>query len=686
MILRSVKLENIRSYVNETIEFPEGSVLLAGDIGSGKSSILQAIEFALFGIKREMPGSSLLRHGKSKGSVELRFSLNGREILIKRNLKRAKQGIGQESGYIVIDGLKKEGTATELKTVVFELLGYPKSLVSKSKDLIYRYTVYTPQEEMKAILTDDKESRLDTLRRVFSIDKYKRIKENSVILTRALKEEIKRKEGLVEDLEEKKKEKQEKTREKKELNGILGELLPGLKLKKESLDKTKEGLKKIEKEIEELRDIKNELRINDNELQHKVEQRERNRKKFAQLEKEIEELNQDESIKLTVKIEDVKAKIAETQKAIELAEGKNQEAQFRINEIQIKHSHSEEVKEKILSLNVCPTCRQEVSETHKHDIISAEDKRISELKKSMVVHEESSKASHEKLQKLKKELDELKATEKSVDLIRFKLKSLNEKISLSESLVKEQEEIKQAIGKINASKIRLNEKLKDFESLEQGYDALKKEFEQLQKEAHSIELEKVSVEKEIEGIDKSLLRLNGEIEKKTKEKEKIKGLAETENWLNDFFINLVSLMEKQVMLKLHSEFNELFQNWFNILIEDETIAARLDDEFTPVIEQNGYETEMENLSGGERTSLALAYRLSLNKVINDFIETIKTKDIIILDEPTDGFSTEQLDKVRDVLEQLNITQVIIVSHETKIESFVENIVRIQKEEHVSRAV
>ena len=112
----------------------------------------------------------------------------------------------------------------------------------------------------------------------------------------------------------------------------------------------------------------------------------------------------------------------------------------------------------------------------------------------------------------------------------------------------------------------------------------------------------------------------------------------------------------------------------------------MDEEFTPIIEQNGYETSFENLSGGERTSVALSYRLALNKVINDIVSGIKTKDIIILDEPTDGFSSEQLDKVRDVLEQLNMKQVIIVSHESKIESFVDNVIRVGKQENISSII
>jgi len=65
---------------------------------------------------------------------------------------------------------------------------------------------------------------------------------------------------------------------------------------------------------------------------------------------------------------------------------------------------------------------------------------------------------------------------------------------------------------------------------------------------------------------------------------------------------------------------------------------------------------------------------------------IKTKDIIILDEPTDGFSSEQLDKVREVIDQLKMSQVIIVSHDHKVESFVENIIRVEKRGHVSSVV
>jgi len=207
MLLKSIKLNNIRSYVDQKIDFPTGSLLLSGDIGSGKSTILLGIEFALFGSKpSELPAASLLRHGKKEGSVELNFELEGKDILIKRNLKRSKNAIKQETGYIITNGIKKELSPIEMKSQIFEILGYPKDLVSKGKDLIYRYTVYTPQEEMKRILMEDKDARLNTLRKVFNIDKYKKIRENTSIFVRGVKEKKKEFEGFILDLEEKKKE------------------------------------------------------------------------------------------------------------------------------------------------------------------------------------------------------------------------------------------------------------------------------------------------------------------------------------------------------------------------------------------------------------------------------------------------------------------------------------------------
>ena len=66
MIIKKITLKNIRSYENQVIDFPDGSTLLSGDIGSGKTSILLGIEFALFGLQPGQRGILFLKTVKRK--------------------------------------------------------------------------------------------------------------------------------------------------------------------------------------------------------------------------------------------------------------------------------------------------------------------------------------------------------------------------------------------------------------------------------------------------------------------------------------------------------------------------------------------------------------------------------------------------------------------------------------------
>jgi exonuclease SbcC len=174
-----------------------------------------------------------------------------------------------------------------------------------------------------------------------------------------------------------------------------------------------------------------------------------------------------------------------------------------------------------------------------------------------------------------------------------------------------------------------------------------------------------------------------EIEKKEDIKKKTEKIRKLEYWISEKFMEIILFTEKQVMLTLKEEFSKLFSKWFSILVS-ESLSAKLDDDFSPVVEQQDYELDYAFLSGGERTAIALAYRLSLNQVINSLLSHIKTRNLVILDEPTEGFSTQQLDKMREVLSQLNVEQLILVSHEQKIEGFVDNIIRLTKDAGITK--
>ncbi|MGM5484850.1 MAG: AAA family ATPase [Nanobdellota archaeon] len=801
MIINSVELSNIRSYRSEKIKFPKGSVLLSGDIGSGKSTILLAVEFALFGVKRgEFSGSSLLRNGEKEGHVQVELSIEGREVVIKRSLKRARGTVKQDNGFIVVDGVKTELTPLELKARVFSLLGYPKELLSKSKDSIFRFTVYTPQEDMKRILMDSPESRLDTLRRIFNIDKYKTIRENISVYLRELKNRKAGLEGKIADLADKKKELSEKKEEHKAIEERMKPVKQALKALEEEIEEFKKAVEDYEKKAEEQNKLKNKLSVLDNRLKDKAKAIEDNNRKKEELRKKVEGLEKEkaelsykrmehdedklereieqekkrqndvltrekvlkekissvsekissmkEEIKEDIDSEISKIKFPEIKKQevkdkLSSAEKEQERLKARLNRLEAEISRERETKEKVSSMDECPMCLQKVGEDHKDHISNEADEKLNKLlsekeainkKLSSLNLDQIKKALEEEEKKersyyeLKARLDSLKEKKKEQEQKRSSLsayeqekKKFEEELSslpgidgkklseMRELLAKVKEEnrkklklesiesgikdrkqqiksiedeiasLKKDIGSINRKKqeIRLDP------HVEEELERRKKQLEHLREKENSFNMSLSSFEKEKESLGKWMDSINEDIKRKEESKRKISRLEMLRKWLDEYFITLMTNIERNVMARIHTEFDELFERWLSFLIEGD-LTAVLDEDFTPRITQNGFDIDFGDLSGGERQSISLAYRLSLNKVLNDLIEQIKTKDIIILDEPTDGFSSEQLDKIRDILSELTVKQVIMVSHEPKVESFVGNVIRVEKEGHVSR--
>lgn len=716
-----MELRNIRSYEKENVEFPEGSVLLSGDVGSGKSTLLLAIEFALFGIKRgELSGEALLKRGKKKGTVKLDFTLDGKDVTIERNLKRVSSGVRQESGYITIDGLKREGTALELKATVLELLGYPQELVQKQKSFLYRYTVYTPQEQMKEIIKADREKRLDTLRKVFGVNKYKIIRENieeflkSVrrkkrdleIVFRDLdkkKEELnneqenlneikellkklkEQEDEIQEELEKWKKEKKEKEEEIKLYNKYdkaLAEANSSNEQIKKQIDSIVDEMEKKEREIRELEKLETPTELSDEEMKNLISAFDQKKEGFLKDPHGIDK----ETDALLIQKEDLENKIEA-----------NKSERTQVNTR--KEALNESIQKLIEAGNICPVCGKELEEEHRQ-------KKIEDYKQDISKKEQKEKRLKSELEALKNDLkevegnieenrtqciNEIMSEAKKLEEKRDDLRKYHEKMKEKQRLdgeIKEQKKKKKDLQENLdgvEDKIRdLTQKLEKLEGVQEQKEQIEGQIEDISEQLTEVQ-KKIAEEQTRKGLIKNRLEeLNEDIEKMERDKKFEKKLGEYESWFEEYLMELAGTIERHFMLELRHKFDPLFRNWFYLLIEDESLSVRIDDEFAPIIEQDGYQAEYENLSGGESAAVALAYRLALNKVINTLVEEIKSNDIIILDEPTDGFSNDQLDKIRDIIAELNIPQTIIVSHEPKVESYVDNIISVYKEGGLSR--
>ncbi|RME55319.1 hypothetical protein D6777_00925 [Candidatus Woesearchaeota archaeon] len=681
MKLKKIILKNIRSYVDSIIEFPTGKVLLSGNIGSGKTTVLLAIEFALFGLMRSgLTGQSLLRNGCDKGSVTLFFSIDNKDIEIFRSLKRSKSSVTQDSGYISINGTKTVGTAIELKQKVIELLNYPTEYLTKSNSLIYRYTVYTPQESMKAILLGNQEDRLEALRKVFGIDKYKRIQQNSKVIISKIKEKKSELSGKIFNLNE-------KIMQREEINNKIISLSEQIKNETVFLNNFKKEVDELNLKIKEFElikqkndSIKNKLSLLNSQLADKIKLKTKFTEESTQLQTSIEALKKenlslpptsinDEILKLNTQIKSLEDDLLTTQNTIQ--------------ELKTKKTVSLELINHLSSLENCPTCLQRVSPEHKSSINLKEQQKVKDYNSNLESLEKEHKLKKSTLEELKQMVKSKEKELTQYEVIKYKLNSLKEKESKFEELNNNLISIKKEIGSIN---LKINEHYSELNASsydENEYNKLKLKFELKSKDLKSKEISLAQLNTSLASLKDQKLRLDKDISELLAIKSKLEHLDKVMHWLSEDFLNMLQTMEKNIMLKVHSDFSMLFEKWFSILIDNDILSVTLDETFSPLIEQNGFNIDYEYLSGGEKTAAALAYRLALNQIINNLMSDINTRDLVILDEPTDGFSSEQLDRVRDLFNELELTQLIIVSHEPKIESFVDNTIRFEKKEHIT---
>jgi len=679
MLIKKLLIENIRSYEKQEIVFPTGAILLSGDIGSGKTTILLAIEFALFGLEPGQKGTSLLRNGTDEARVVIEFDLEGKEITIERTLCRGKKSITQDYCSITIDNEKFEGSVTEIKNKVLSLLNYPQEFAKKT-NLLYKFTVYTPQEEMKQIILEPGDIRLNTLRHVFGIDKYKRIEENTNLLSSKLREKIRINEGMIFSLD-----KDKENLQKKKNDLILmkdNQKIAAIEYEKAIEFRTlkEQDIKDIQQKIEEKRALENEKSKSDILIHEKDQQVKTLENVIKGLKLQIEEskkisFNEDEYKALDERINFQQKKEDEMQKEYIQIIG-------RINSEMSRKREAESLKYKISALEKCPTCLQEVTDMYKRNIFTKTDDEIQNTQKNINDLALRKNQLTEQLDFVKKTKEDFKNRKSELVLLKLKLETLKEKENRISETQKQISSIEKDLDILLKHIKTIESTISEYSKNESIYEEKNKELLQAKAKENQAAIKNAEINKDIQFLETQIKDKKEEIVKKEELKKKTERIRELEYWISEKFINLILYTEKQVMLTLKEEFSKLFSKWFSMLVSD-TLNAKLDDDFSPVIEHQDYELDYSFLSGGERTAIALAYRLSLNQVINSLLSNIKTRNLVILDEPTDGFSSSQLERMKEVFEQLNTEQLILVSHEQKMEDFVDCIIRFTKENGVT---
>ena len=185
-MITKVTLKNWRSHLNSSLNFSNGTNALIGIMGSGKSSVLGAICFGLFGTNPELQSRKLKLDElimnkpslKDMAEVEVFFKIDGTDYSVKRIVEKKK---GTTYSELRANGKLVEAPSTQrVNELVEKTLKVDYELFSKA--------IYSEQNALDYFLTIPKGQRMRNIDELLMIDKFEKARSNTISLTNKISE------------------------------------------------------------------------------------------------------------------------------------------------------------------------------------------------------------------------------------------------------------------------------------------------------------------------------------------------------------------------------------------------------------------------------------------------------------------------------------------------------------------
>ena len=167
MRIDRIVLENFISHQSTDTSFYDGITMIIGHNGAGKSSIIDAIVFALFGPKGEYvrgkKAEDLIKKGKMHASVELHFSMGENRYTVFRRVSMKKS---DTAAYLELNGNRIIDTISGVDQEIEAILGVSKE--------IFMNSVFVKQGEMDSLIDEDPAKRKELFGKLIGIDRLTR--------------------------------------------------------------------------------------------------------------------------------------------------------------------------------------------------------------------------------------------------------------------------------------------------------------------------------------------------------------------------------------------------------------------------------------------------------------------------------------------------------------------------------
>src|SRR3989338_6221139 len=399
-MIKSVRLENWRTHKDSLFEFSRGTNVLIGVMGSGKTSVMDAICFALFGTFPGVTARNLRLdevitskpHEKDFARVRLEFDYRGEDYAVERTVYRK----GTNEGKLYRGGKLIAGPKTTEATARLE------EILEMNYDLFSR-AVYSEQNQLDYFLRLSAAQRKEKFDELLEISKYENVRGNAVALSNRLKKMAEDRKAFLE--EQRKRLDERELREAKESLGkkerLAKDALARLETEKKELSRAEKeaaALEKQEKEFRSLRDAAVKARARAGEAERTA----------RELEREAAGVSAEKATHRRKQLEEESKKARETAQALEKkADRAEEERSSLLQQVAANEREAARLRKAAEQLREakanCPVCRAKLEEHAKHGLLKETEREEAELeKKTKEFREHAGKAAEEK-EKLRQE-------------------------------------------------------------------------------------------------------------------------------------------------------------------------------------------------------------------------------------------------------------------------------------------
>ena len=675
-MIKAIELVNFISHRRTLLAFDRGVTIFVGHNGSGKSSIIDAITFALYGQHTRKTNKNLVRRGSEVSWLNLRFSVGSKEYNAYRRL-----GSNGQSQLAKFDQVLDSGNIVEKNVVSGERKQFGDSMsgeIAKTLGIDYkklRVAAVVQQGELSSIIDSKPKEFKELLNSLIGIDRLDSAYQTMYEVVDRFRERLRDKNGGFDDKQIASIESaiQSRNKDLQDAERQLMKLEAQRDMLKEQIFHTDNDIQRMEPLILQSRELHS---TEDALVKYVTSKRISMARDIERLEGLVSETHESrkaisEKEEVEINLQMIKSEIEEIENRIVLNEREN----GRLNGV-LECAKRIEIRDD----GTCPLCgspvQVEIQNIFDLKIIETEIRRKIEARKKLLTEKVGLKKEEKFMEEKEKRIESaemflasscVEGSKSILDLESELERGKSDLLRIPEILTKINDPRELVMDEFSKSLvdniINLRSQTKDLKMQDYTNSKLKKtklsnELLDLNAKLGGIEVIIRECKNTIDTSSKILLALEDAVVL-LNNLEKIRSKVFNRD-------GPVALRLRSWVLKVLSAKASEYLSMFKIGISKIELTEKARDVQVTCYGTYG-DIDMDSLSGGEKVAVALALRLAIAQMVS-----LNKLDFIILDEPTIHLDEERRKSLVNIISDFfkeglgPLSQIIIITHDAEI--------------------